>query len=299
MPLLSTRGAGSAKGFGFGGGKNLISVDYLVVAGGGGGASPNAGGGGAGGIRMSTYAGTYDQPLNALPLKLEAGTYPVTVGAGGTNGTYAPYTSGTKGSPSVFSTITSTGGGISYGPTADGDGGSGAGAQEGHPAGFLGNTPPTSPPQGNDGGGLTGEAGAGGGGGGHEPGNSNSQGAGGDGAQCNISVVDAYYAGGGGSGADNRGRDTVAGPGGAGGGGNGAPGGTATAGSGTDNTGGGGGGGRFPNPSSGGSGGSGIVITRVPSAFTISVTPGTNTTSTAPNGDKIATFTVPGTYTIS
>jgi hypothetical protein len=83
MPLLSTRGAGSAKGFGFGGGKTLISVDYLVVAGGGGGASPNAGGGGAGGIRMSTYAGTYDQPLNGTPIKIAAGTYPVTVGTGG------------------------------------------------------------------------------------------------------------------------------------------------------------------------------------------------------------------------
>ena len=36
MPLLSTRGASSAKGFGFGGGAAALA-SYLVVAGGGGG----------------------------------------------------------------------------------------------------------------------------------------------------------------------------------------------------------------------------------------------------------------------
>jgi hypothetical protein len=304
MPLLSTRGAASAKGFGFGGGKSLISVNYLVVAGGGGGASPNAGGGGAGGVRMSTYAGSNDLPLNGTPIKIAAGTYPVTVGAGGNAGRYAPSTDGSKGTPSSFSTISSEGGGINFlitGPTPldTRTGGSGAGASEGDPAGWAGNTPPTNPPQGNPGGNLQPEAGSGGGGGGHEPGNSNGQGYGGDGAECTITGSLVYYGGGGGAGGDSRGRGSTPGPGGAGGGGNGAPGGTATAGSGTANTGGGGGGGRFPGPSSGGAGGSGIVVIRVPSIQTISVAPGTNTTSTAPNGDKIATFTVPGTYTLS
>jgi hypothetical protein len=56
MPLLSTRGAGSAKGFGFTADKKPPEFDYLVVAGGGGGGGNNepsefagTGGGGAGG----------------------------------------------------------------------------------------------------------------------------------------------------------------------------------------------------------------------------------------------------------
>jgi len=48
MPLNSTRGAASAKGFGFTAGAALVEVDYLLVAGGGGG-SVWGGGGGAGG----------------------------------------------------------------------------------------------------------------------------------------------------------------------------------------------------------------------------------------------------------
>ena len=53
------------------------------------------------------------------------------------------------------------------------------------------------------------------------------------------------------------------------------------------------------SPGDGGIGGSGIVIIRGPSAVTFAVTPGTNSTSTHPGGDKIATFTVSGTLTIS
>ena len=41
MPLNSTRGAGSAKGFGLTGGKGSIIVDVLIVAGGGGGGNGN------------------------------------------------------------------------------------------------------------------------------------------------------------------------------------------------------------------------------------------------------------------
>ena len=50
---------------------------------------------------------------------------------------------------------------------------------------------------------------------------------------------------------------------------------------------------------SGGSGGTGIVIIRAPSSKTLTVSPGTNSTSTHPGGDKLATFTVSGTLTIS
>jgi len=50
MPLQSTRGAGSAKGFGLtAGGGPPIDFDYLVIAGGGGGGRAHAGAGGAGG----------------------------------------------------------------------------------------------------------------------------------------------------------------------------------------------------------------------------------------------------------
>ena len=69
----------------------------------------------------------------------------------------------------------------------------------------------------------------------------------------------------------------------------------------TVNTGGGGGAGngRSDCVSRGGSGGSGIVIVRGPSAITFAVTPCTNSTSTHPGGDKIATFTVSGTLTVT
>ena len=70
------------------------------------------------------------------------------------------------------------------------------------------------------------------------------------------------------------------------------------------NTGGGGGSGGKdtgvqPGAGAAGNGGSGIVIVRTPSDFSLAVTPCTNSTSTHPGGDKIATFTVTGTLTIS
>ena len=37
---------------------------------------------------------------------------------------------------------------------------------------------------------------------------------------------------------------------------------------------------------------------RAPSAITFTVAPGTNTTGTAPNGDKLAEFTVSGTIQV-
>ena len=51
------------------------------------------------------------------------------------------------------------------------------------------------------------------------------------------------------------------------------------------------------NSGSGGSnGGSGVVILRSPSDTDITVTPGTNSVATLPSGEKVATFTVTGTY---
>jgi hypothetical protein len=81
-------------------------VEYLVIAGaGGGGGSANGnygGGGGAGGFRTATG------------LSVTGGSsIPVTVGAAGAGGPAANGESGkgSKGSNSVFSSITSTGGG--------------------------------------------------------------------------------------------------------------------------------------------------------------------------------------------
>ena len=80
------------------------TCDILVVAGGGGGGAWNnrsGGGGGAGGYR--TASGHTVTPQG----------YTVVVGSGGAGG---DQTSGTKGSDSVFDTITATGGGnpVSY-----------------------------------------------------------------------------------------------------------------------------------------------------------------------------------------
>ena len=109
------------------------TVDYFVVAGGGGGGGgvggqPNfwfgGGGGGGGGFRESvpSPAAWTGSPLassgGAVPVS--AATYPVTVGGGGAAGTrsnpsQAPTDAGSKGSNSVFSSITSTGGGFGKG----------------------------------------------------------------------------------------------------------------------------------------------------------------------------------------
>jgi hypothetical protein len=247
-----------------GAGAGPSNVDYLVVAGGGGGGastgSAGAGGGGAGGYRT-----TFPSPgCNAGAFPITAQTYPITVGAGGTVATYpqSNFTRAPNGSPSTFSTITSTGGGggANYG-TFGAPGGSGGGAVGycGPNAGGAGNTPPVSPSQGNPGGsnGNTNRAGAGGGGATAAGTNSTDDGAGktgGAGASNSISGSPVSYAGGGGGGGYSPNT------GGAGGSGGGGTGGTSAT-SGTVNTGGGGGGASTPN-ANGAAGGSGIVIIR-------------------------------------
>jgi len=171
MPLQSTRGAASARGFGFGGGASFIeatggtivdcgnfrthiftgpgtftvskapatgTVEYLVVAGGAGGGMDRAGGGGAGGYRQN-----YPSPTTAgLPVTAQG--YPITVGSGGASGTLpspgpAPQVRGKSGNNSIFSTITSAGGGgggsgnggTDCAPRPGVAGGSGGGAGQG------------------------------------------------------------------------------------------------------------------------------------------------------------------------
>jgi hypothetical protein len=257
------------------------SVDYMVVAGGGGGGSARGGGGGAGGFRESVpspaawTASPLANPNGALPVSVQG--YPISVGGGGA-GEPGPTNNGagTQGTPSVFSTITSTGGGggrddDSPAPGNPGtNGGSGGGAGGGaNPLNIsgTGNTPPTSPPQGNNGGSAVGNGpgpigNIGGGGGGAtqagfnhtSPGN---EGKGGAGGTTSISSSSTTYAGGGGAGAAFSPLGSIGGPG--GGGNGGAPG--AAGSNGTTNTGGGAGGGAC-GANAGGSGGSGIVIIR-------------------------------------
>ena len=245
-------------------------VDYLVVAGGGDG---TVGGGGAGGFRTSNSA-----PRSGLPavspldtstgITVTATTFPITVGAA-------------NGNPSVFSTITSAGGGqgphyvsnpLNGGNGGSGGGGGGAGNSRG--SGGSGNTPPVSPPQGNPGGNATGPSyptpiHGGAGGGATAAGANGGTASGGNGAPVATAFfgptsgcygtpgpsAGRWFAGGGGTGSTPSQLNN----GGAGGGGHGG-GANATGGffAGTANTGGGGGG----STVQGGPGGSGFVAIR-------------------------------------
>jgi hypothetical protein len=264
------------------------NVDYLVVAGGGGGgvSSPGGnngnGGGGGGGFREShtgPVSGCYTtSPLaNGVSLPVSIQTYPITVGAGGAGAAPPAPTgsAGTTGSNSIFSTITSAGGGGAgpgAAPRCGLSGGSGGGAGGGCASsvcGGAGNTPPTSPPQGQSGGtggGTSPDVSGGGGGGATQAGTNGTPGSthgpGGNGATTSISASPTSYSGGGGAGSGNP-CSAAAGTGGTGGGGAGGSSGSNGT-SGTTNTG-GGGGGAAGNPlpaSTAGTGGSGIVIIR-------------------------------------
>jgi hypothetical protein len=258
-------------------------VDYLVVAGGAGGGWDSGGGGGAGGFRESSGAasGCYSiSPLgacvSALPVTVTG--YPISVGAAGSGATSV--CDATNGSNSIFSTITSTGGGAAGSrpgaPRYNGSpGGSGGGGAVDGGSGGSGNTPPVSPSQGNNGGNspIPPAAAAGGGGGAGGVGGTGgpypspgTAGNGGSGVSTSISASSTPYSGGGGGGSAPNG------PGGNGGGvaGHGTnspsnPGAPATGG--TTNRGEGGGGGdngSLPAANSclGANGGSGIVIIR-------------------------------------
>ena len=251
------------------------TVQALVVGGGGGGSFNGGGGGGAGGLRNLSC-----QPVTAT-------SFPITVGGGGAT-TNPGATTPNPGTQSIFSTITSAGGGAggtaSGSPGRDGSpggsGGGGGGNGGTATAAGLGNQPPVSPSQGNPGGanGPQPNYNAGAGGGGHgscgaappAPGTPGSVGGtGGNGTDVSSSFPAplggnpaGIYAGGGGGGGNDDGpgnsSQTPSAPGGGGAGGGG-PGGVA-GGNGTANTGGGGGGAPTNGGPGSGTGGSGIVI---------------------------------------
>ena len=270
------------------------TIDYFVVAG-GGGSGRSGGGGGAGGFRVSNSVGCVPAPTmsplaNPTGLPVTATGYPVTVGAGGAQGTCdSTVQPAMTGANSVFagsSTITSAGGGggANYStPSGALPGGSGGGAGPSPSApisGGSGNTPPVSPPQGNPGGannnGTNSDRAAGGGGGAGAAGTNgawpSTPGCGGAGSFVANAFIGPtapsygepgpvsstrYFAGGGG-GMFHTGGTTV--NGGVGGGGDGgdniSPGPTYA---GKTNMGAGGGG---PNNNNGNTGGSGIVMIR-------------------------------------
>ena len=216
------------------------TVEVLIVAGGGGGASAGGGGGGGGGILHNTSK------------LLTAGTYTVTIGAGGSvnNG----------GGNSLFGTMQANGGGSGSG----GGGGSGGGQGHQSPTNLIGIYPNQASADGmgygNAGGGHTyvnpypsgGGGGAGGAGGAQAFNTTGRNGFAGIGKIFAVNGQNTYYSGGGGGGYYYGGTSNA---GGAGGGG-------ATGVAGTANRGGGGGGGSTNSASDQKSGGSGIVVVR-------------------------------------
>ena len=275
-------------------------VSYVVAAGGGGSGGSinnihNAAGGGGGGFREGKNAPV--DSYTASPLNAPAGipvsvtSYPITIGAGGAGG--CGPTGGINGVNSVFGPITSSGGGGGGAIGTPGapacrsgkpGGSGGGGSSQATGSGGSGNTPPVSPPQGNNGGAGTDSppdirGGAGGGatavGGTGTP--TANQAAGGTGATTNISGSPVGYSGGGAAGGTSAG--------GPGNGGAASPCGSGAAGTpanvpsspvnnyngsnGTANRAGGGGGSAAssgapgsPGNFSGGAGGSGVVIIR-------------------------------------
>ena len=152
-----------------GGNPSNDEAQYLVVGGGGSGAAANysnigEGGGGAGGFR-TYHTAPATPPLNApAAMAVTSGSFPIQVGGGAAAKTWgAPCQAvvGLSGSPSNFSTIVSAGGGwgalcgCATPPQPAGTGGSGGGGGRGNANftdGGAGNTPPVSPPQGQNGG---------------------------------------------------------------------------------------------------------------------------------------------------
>ena len=203
---------------------------YMVVAGGGGSGGnryhiQGGGAGGGGGFRegrcnpITPYTAS---PLVTTGITATIASFPIVVGAsgsGGGGGGGSPNVpdgpAASSGSVSTFSTITSAGGGgggqpsnAGTGPALGTAGGSGGGGGGGSPqrAGGTGNTPPTSPAQGQNGGpGSTANQTLGGSGGGATTAGATSPGcspppavgSGGDGATTSISASPVIYSAGG------------------------------------------------------------------------------------------------------
>jgi hypothetical protein len=245
-----------------------LTAEYLVIAGGGGTTHGLGSGGGAGGYRSSVVGEFSGGGVPAeSPLFLSKNQiYTVTVGAGGAGNQGSNQNFGGQGSDSVFSTITSLGGGRGVGqsinfpnnpPGQAGGSGSGGVRNNNNPGagtagqGYAGGTGSnTADAYGGGGGGGAGNVGGNGSGG--------AAGAGGAGRASSISGTSVTRASGG-AGSTNFGPARSATTGGGGAGSSDATGVSATPGE--TNTGGGGGGGSSAY-GLGQNGGSGIVIVR-------------------------------------
>lgn len=280
-----------------------VFVDYLVVAGGGGAEGSYAGalrggaGAGAGGLRSTVDATGGGASLESKFAAIPGTAYQVTIGGGGTGGsTYN--VSGTQGADSVFSSITSKGGGKA-GPYEgeSASGGSGGGQARGS-ATLTGPSGETG--QGYKGGDadyVTMRGGSGGGAGAAGPAASSANAAG-VGVSVSISGTATYYAGGGGAGACGTSGPYTAVARSLGGNGGGGDGGTnSTGAAGTANRGGGGGGASDQNSTNraGGNGGSGIIILKYPDSYTATFSGGVTSATTSSGGYKISTITAAGT----
>ena len=249
----------------------MAIVKALVIGGGGGGGGSvnGGGGGGAGGFLFSSG------------LTVNYGTYGITVGGGGA--------ALSKGTNSVFSSITAEGGGAGIDIVNGGNGGSGGGG--GTNTGNKGGSASAGNIGGNGGKGGGGGGGAGAAGSNAYP--TYNGGAGGTGLVNPIvgstsgqNVTGTYYLAGGGGGVGA----SSGGAGGIGGGGAGVKGLNGT--NGTVNTGGGGGASKNAVASLGGSGI--VIISWITADFgTCSVT-GTGNTITTSGENSIATFTSSG-----
>ena len=280
-----------------------FNIDYLIVAGGGAGGRDGGrgGGGGAGGLLTS---------IGQTPLTFSAGTqYVLTVGQGGlTSSSVINNGDDSELNGSDITLITATGGGRGGGGPNTGGlnrsgsaGGSGGGAiayySGGNPG--TGNTPATTPSQGNNGGDAlsTNQYGAGGGGGAGAAGSNgigNNGGTGGVGITNSITVASGtgpYYAGGGAGGGTGG---NVSGGSGGGGSFNNS---TGIGSSGTNGLGGGGAGGGMATSASGGSG---VIILRYTTSDIDSYTAtGLTPTETIVGTDTVLSFTTVGTGTIT
>jgi hypothetical protein len=248
------------------------AVDYLVVGGGGGGGFDGAGGGGGGQVKMGSTP-------------LSSGTFAVTIGNGGANGTSFG-SQGANGGTTTLSLptpIVSIGGGGAGSKGANGatgaNGGGGGHSNYAGAAGAVG---------GFAGGNANGDGGGGGGGAGTAGASGSAGRNGGDGVLSSISGSATYYGGGGGGG--SYGNSGI-GLGGLGGGGRGGLGFSPLATAGAANTGGGGGGAGEAQSNPGKYGGSGVVIVKYAGAQN-----GTGGVITSVGGYTIHTFNANGSF---
>lgn len=254
-------------------------VDYLLVGGGGGTQGiPNSGGGGGGGGGgfVEVLDGAFSRGVG----------YSITVGAGGAQSPTIPQNGGNT----TFAGTTAYGGGRSSysNPVTTsfraGDGGSGGGGVCFSPGNFGNNIYAGQGYPGTAGSVSSNCVGGGGGGAGGPAGGATggTPAKGGDGGAGRVSqITGATYGGGGGGASDSR--QGAAGPGGGGAGGS-------TQNNGANGLGGGGGGRR--TSLAGSNGGSGVIVLRIPNAFSASFSGATvSTDSSSQPGFIIYTIT--------